>query len=61
MNYLRPNLKRGNYTEEEQLMIIKLHGELGNKWSMIAASLTRRIDNDIKKTTGRSPEEVHQE
>ncbi|KAK4575483.1 hypothetical protein RGQ29_026447 [Quercus rubra] len=48
MNYLQPNLKRGNYTEEEELMIIKLHEELGNKWSMIAASLPGRSDNDIK-------------
>ncbi|XP_065636775.1 transcription factor WER [Quercus suber] len=48
MNYLQPNVKRGNYTEEEELMIIKLHEELGNKWSMIAASLPGRSDNDIK-------------
>ncbi|KAK4577428.1 hypothetical protein RGQ29_027789 [Quercus rubra] len=48
MNYLRPGVKRGNYTEEEERMIIKLHEELGNKWSMIAASLTGRTDNDIK-------------
>uniref|UniRef100_A0A2N9J0V5 Uncharacterized protein n=1 Tax=Fagus sylvatica TaxID=28930 RepID=A0A2N9J0V5_FAGSY len=48
MNYLRPNVKRGNYTEEEELMIIKLHEELGNKWSMIAARLPGRTDNDIK-------------
>ncbi|KAK7859650.1 transcription factor wer [Quercus suber] len=31
MNYLQPNVKRGNYTEEEELMISKLHEELGNK------------------------------
>ncbi|XP_075671577.1 transcription factor MYB30-like isoform X2 [Castanea sativa] len=48
MNYLRPGVKRGNYTEEEERIIIKLHEELGNKWSMIAASLTGRTDNDIK-------------
>ena len=34
MNYLQPNLKRGNYTEEEELMIIKLHEELGNKYGL---------------------------
>ncbi|KAM3695983.1 hypothetical protein ACJW31_06G003700 [Castanea mollissima] len=48
LNYLQPDVKRGNYTEEEELMIIKLHEELGNKWSMIAASLPGRSDNDIK-------------
>jgi len=31
MNYLRPNVKLGNYTEEEDLKITKLHDELGNK------------------------------
>ncbi|KAM3695987.1 hypothetical protein ACB094_06G004300 [Castanea mollissima] len=48
LNYLQPDVKRGNYTEEEDLMIIKLHEELGNKWSMIAESLPGRTDNDIK-------------
>lgn len=31
INYLRPDLKRGNFTEEEDELIIKLHGLLGNK------------------------------
>ncbi|KAL2328297.1 hypothetical protein Fmac_021724 [Flemingia macrophylla] len=31
LNYLRPNLKRGNYTEEEEDTIIKLHRDLGNR------------------------------
>ena len=31
MNYLRPDLKRGNFTEEEDELIIKLHSLLGNK------------------------------
>lgn len=30
-NYLRPDIKRGNFTEEEEQMIIKLHSLLGNK------------------------------
>uniref|UniRef100_A0A7N0T0K7 Uncharacterized protein n=1 Tax=Kalanchoe fedtschenkoi TaxID=63787 RepID=A0A7N0T0K7_KALFE len=48
MNYLRPDLKRGNFTEEEDEMIIKLHGLLGNKWSLIAGRLPGRTDNEIK-------------
>jgi myb proto-oncogene protein len=32
MNYLRPDLKRGKYTKEEDENIIKLHEELGNKY-----------------------------
>jgi myb proto-oncogene protein len=31
INYLRPDLKRGNFTEEEDELIIKLHELLGNK------------------------------
>ncbi|KAI4375653.1 hypothetical protein MLD38_013501 [Melastoma candidum] len=48
INYLRPDLKRGNFTEEEDEVIIKLHSLLGNKWSMIAARLPGRTDNEIK-------------
>ncbi|KAH7843127.1 hypothetical protein Vadar_012918 [Vaccinium darrowii] len=48
MNYLRPNVKRGSYTKEEEDIIIKLHEELGNKWSAISAKLPGRTDNEIK-------------
>ncbi|CAL9102596.1 unnamed protein product [Musa acuminata var. zebrina] len=47
-NYLRPDIKRGNFTKEEEDTIISLHGELGNKWSAIAGSLPGRTDNEIK-------------
>lgn len=32
MNYLRPNLKRGNYSKEEEETIIRLHESLGNRY-----------------------------
>nr|QDK54752.1 MYB-related transcription factor [Polygonum cuspidatum] len=48
INYLRPDLKRGNFTEEEDDLIINLHSLLGNKWSLIAARLPGRTDNEIK-------------
>ncbi|XWS49272.1 hypothetical protein CRYUN_Cryun13aG0149800 [Craigia yunnanensis] len=47
-NYLRPDIKRGKYTEEEERVIINLHSVLGNKWSRIAAHLPGRTDNEIK-------------
>ncbi|KAI6691256.1 hypothetical protein NL676_028084 [Syzygium grande] len=48
INYLRPDLKRGNFTDEEDELIIKLHSLLGNKWSLIAGRLPGRTDNEIK-------------
>ncbi|XP_050384069.1 transcription factor MYB30-like [Argentina anserina] len=48
LNYLRPNIKRGNYTAEEEEIIIRLHAKLGNKWSAIAAQLQGRTDNEVK-------------
>nr|ACN37042.1 unknown [Zea mays] len=48
INYLRPDLKRGNFSAEEEETVIKLHGLLGNKWSKIASCLPGRTDNEIK-------------
>ncbi|OAY35263.1 transcription factor MYB15 isoform X2 [Manihot esculenta] len=48
MNYLRPGVKHGKYSKEEEDLIIKLHNQLGNKWSRIAAELPGRTDNEIK-------------
>ncbi|KAL8107866.1 transcription factor MYB102-like [Apium graveolens] len=47
-NYLRPDIKRGRFSLEEEEAIIQLHSVLGNKWSTIAARLPGRTDNEIK-------------
>ncbi|WCJ37051.1 myb domain protein 63 [Euphorbia peplus] len=48
INYLRPDVKRGNFTKDEEDAIIKMHQTMGNKWSKIAAHLPGRTDNEIK-------------
>ncbi|XP_077234819.1 transcription factor MYB3-like [Tasmannia lanceolata] len=48
LNYLRPGIKRGNISEEEEDLIIRLHNLLGNRWSIIAGRLPGRTDNEIK-------------
>ncbi|XP_057783548.1 transcription factor MYB10-like [Salvia miltiorrhiza] len=48
VNYLKPGLKRGGFTIEEENLIAKLHDELGNKWSAMAAIIPGRTDNEIK-------------
>ncbi|XP_044484692.1 myb-related protein 306-like [Mangifera indica] len=47
-NYLRPGIKRGNFTDHEEKMIIHLQALLGNRWAAIASYLPQRTDNDIK-------------
>ncbi|XP_022728032.1 myb-related protein MYBAS2-like [Durio zibethinus] len=48
VNYLRPGLKRGHLTPQEEGIIIELHAHWGNKWSTIARYLPGRTDNEIK-------------
>lgn len=47
-NHLRPNLKKGAFTAEEERLIIQLHSKMGNKWARMAAHLPGRTDNEIK-------------
>ncbi|KAJ0244649.1 Transcription factor MYB106 [Hirschfeldia incana] len=47
-NYLRPDIKRGKFTVQEEQTIIQLHALLGNRWSAIATHLAKRTDNEIK-------------
>ncbi|KAI9100184.1 hypothetical protein K1719_024402 [Acacia pycnantha] len=64
LNYLKPNIKRGDFTEDEVDLIMRLHKLIGNrhasslqpiqlllssyKWSLIAGRLLGRTSNDVK-------------
>nr|ATZ76569.1 R2R3 MYB transcription factor [Rubus genevieri] len=48
LNYLKPNIKRGDFAEDEVDLMIRLRKLLGNRWSLIAGRLPGRTSNDVK-------------
>nr|TKW37857.1 hypothetical protein SEVIR_1G076400v2 [Setaria viridis] len=42
-NHLRPDLKRGAMSPEEELLFLRLHALLGNKWARIAAHVEHEV------------------
>ncbi|XP_068648922.1 myb-related protein 308-like [Aristolochia californica] len=48
INYLRPDLKRGSFSIQEEALIIELHRMLGNRWAQIVKHLPGRTDNEVK-------------
>ncbi|CAF1935412.1 hypothetical protein Bca4012_074556 [Brassica carinata] len=47
-NHLRPNLKKGAFSQEEERLIVQMHAKMGNKWAQMAEHLPGRTDNEIK-------------
>ncbi|RRT42758.1 hypothetical protein B296_00043331 [Ensete ventricosum] len=48
LNYLRPNIRHGGFSQEEDDIICSLYVSIGSRWSMMASQLPGRTDNDIK-------------
>uniref|UniRef100_A0A0E0MPZ2 Uncharacterized protein n=1 Tax=Oryza punctata TaxID=4537 RepID=A0A0E0MPZ2_ORYPU len=48
LNYLRPDIRHGAFSHYEDRLIFALHAAIGSRWSVIAAHLPGRTDNDVK-------------
>jgi Myb-like DNA-binding domain len=48
VNHLDPDLKKGEWTDNEESILIAMHEQHGNRWAAIAKQLPGRSDNDVK-------------
>jgi Myb-like DNA-binding domain len=48
VNHLNPELKKGNWTENEEAVLIAMRHVHGNRWANISKELPGRSDNDVK-------------
>ena len=47
-NHLDPSIIKGNWTEEEDALILQRQKEMGNKWSKISKMLLGRTETAVK-------------
>ncbi|KAF7814057.1 transcription factor WER-like [Senna tora] len=48
LNYLKPDIKRGDISKHEEELIMRFHRQLGNRWALISKKLPGRTDIEIK-------------
>lgn len=41
-NHLRPDLKKGAFSAEEEMIVVELHAKYGNKWARMATQVRLR-------------------
>ena len=48
VNHLNPHLKKGDWTDDEEAVLIAMRQIHGNRWANISKELPGRSDNDVK-------------
>ena len=48
LNYLRPDIKHGGYTEEEDRIIWSLYSSIGSRWVALSAVQCLYPDNPLR-------------
>ena len=48
LNILRPNLKKGEWTQPEDALLVNLYYQIGHKWSLIAKYMPGRSEAQVK-------------
>lgn len=48
VNHLDPALMKGEWTDDEEAILIAMHQHHGNRWASISKQLPGRSDNDVK-------------
>jgi Myb-like DNA-binding domain len=48
VNHLDPELKKGEWTDDEEAILIAMHEHHGRRWANISKQLPGRSDNDVK-------------
>ncbi|KAK1261267.1 Transcription factor GAMYB [Acorus gramineus] len=46
--HLKPGLNKSKLSEKEKQLIVRLHSQFGNHWSIIASQIPGRTDNEVK-------------